>query len=337
MPRLAPPAPPSWVPFVLLAAQLAIGSAALFARFGLSGLSPLALSAWRLTLAALVVLLFNLRAAKVENTEKRENTNRPVTRKEKVILALAGLFLAIHFATWFASLQTLSVGRSTLLVCTAPLWTGLVSAVFLKESLSVRFWLGLFLAGIGLAIFVYNPQVATIGLQKGDLWAILGAMAIGAYLLLVQPIQPQLGTLKTVTWTYTSAAVALWAGVLILQENPLPHSLSTWGAILGLALIPQLIGHTIMNAALRYVSPAIIAASTLLEPVIAAILARIFLKETITPLQIVGGIIVLIGMALTLLPISFTLLPRSLASSDTRERDAFDKVTLGEEEENHDR
>jgi drug/metabolite transporter (DMT)-like permease len=293
---------------ILVLAQMAIGSAALFARYGLADTSPLALSAWRLTIATLVVWIASIKTEKVTPT-----------RQEKRRLILAGICLGIHFAAWFASLQTLSVGRSTLLVCTAPLWTGLASVLFFRERLAARFWWGLLLAGVGLIVFVGYRNILV--LQRGDLLAILGAVAIAAYLLLVPPVQERIGTVTTICWTYASAAVALWIGVGIGRESPLPHTLVAWGAIAGLALVPQLIGHTTINAALRYVSPAVVSASTLLEPVIAALLAWVFLHESLTTGQIVGGVIVLLGMGLTL----------SLTPAKASEGDALDEIPLREE------
>jgi drug/metabolite transporter (DMT)-like permease len=298
--------PPKYFALVLVVAQMAIGSAALFARYGLADASPLALSAWRLTIATIIVLLASVRAEKIIPT-----------KPEKRRLILAGVCLGVHFVAWFISLQTLSVGRSTLLVCTAPLWTGLASVLFFREKLSSRFWWGLLLAGAGLVAFVGDKTLFTF--QRGDLLAILGAIAIAAYLLLVQPVQARIGTRTTICWTYTSAAGALWLAVCASQTNPLPATVGAWMAIAGLALVPQLIGHTVMNAALRYVSSAIVSASTLLEPVIAALLAWIFLHEQLTIMQIVGGVVVLAGMGLTLSP------------AEAGERDALDKVALREE------
>jgi drug/metabolite transporter (DMT)-like permease len=320
MPPLSSPIAPTNAPrpkyfvLVLVLAQMAIGSAALFVRYGLADSSPLALSAWRLTIATIIVLLTSVRAEKIT-----------LTKPEKQRLILAGICLGVHFAAWFISLQTLSVGRSTLLVSTAPLWTGLASILFFREKLSARFWWGLLLAGIGLVAFVGDKTL--FAFQRGDLLAILGAIAITAYLLLVKPVQERVGTMTTVCWTYASAAVALWLAVGMSRTDPLPQTLGAWGAIAGLALVPQLIGHTTMNAALRYVSPAVISASTLLEPVIAALLAWVFLREHLTLVQIVGGVVVLLGMGLTL-----SLSPaQKLSPAETRERDALNEVALREE------
>jgi drug/metabolite transporter (DMT)-like permease len=320
MPRRFSPSP-AQITLLLVAAQMAVGSAALFARFGLTDLSPLTLSAWRLALATIVVIIVASRTEKV-----------PLLPHERLRLIIAGICLGTHFATWFASLQTLPVGRSTLLVSTAPLWTGLASMVLFRERLSRKFWGGLALAGVGLVAFVGREGMTQI--QTGDLLATIGAVAIAAYFLLVKPVQARVGTMVSVVWTYASATVALWIAVLLFHESPLPpqaHALRVWAVIVALAVIPQLLGHTTMNLALRYVSPAIIAASTLLEPVIAALLAWLFLHETLTPTQMIGGVVVLLGMGLTLTSST------SLASSDTSQRDTLDEVALSKEEEGHDR
>src|SRR4051812_25559434 len=100
---------------VLLLAQLAVGSAALMARAGLqAGLAPLPLSAWRLTIASIVLgVVLVLVVGRGQQT--------PLARADRRRLLIAGVLLGLHFAAWFASLQYIPVARSTLLVTSAPL------------------------------------------------------------------------------------------------------------------------------------------------------------------------------------------------------------------------
>src|SRR5882724_2426220 len=135
---------------VLVVAQLAVGSAAILARSGLSaGLDPVSLAAWRLTLAAGVLL----GVAGVRRGLSVGSVGSDRTARQSVLLIVAGVLLGLHFAFWFASLQMVSVARSTLLVATGPLWTGLAERFLLKRATPATFWLGLGLAGIG-AYFV---------------------------------------------------------------------------------------------------------------------------------------------------------------------------------------
>jgi drug/metabolite transporter (DMT)-like permease len=96
---------------ILLAAQLAVGSAAILARTGLkAGLSPISLAAWRLTVAS-VILAGGLWIAR--RRQRADMSATAISNFDAGWLILAGILLGIHFATWFASLQVLTVARST--------------------------------------------------------------------------------------------------------------------------------------------------------------------------------------------------------------------------------
>jgi drug/metabolite transporter (DMT)-like permease len=117
------------MPYVVLGgAQIAVGAGAIFARYALGGAGPLAVSAARLAIAAVILLSVTaLRGTRVRVS---------LTRAQQGILALAGLALAAHFATWIWSLEYTSVAVSVLLVATTPIWTAIYDAVFHGHRLS---------------------------------------------------------------------------------------------------------------------------------------------------------------------------------------------------------
>lgn len=276
---------------VLLLAQLAIGSAALLARVGLSaGLSALALSAWRLSVAWAVLALVPSGRAPA-----------PLSASVRVRLVLAGICLGAHFATWFASLARIPVARSTLLVTTSPLFAGLAGRFLLGSPIGGRFWSGLGVAMGGAVMVMGGPASLGRGAWTGDLLALGGAALIAAYLLLVEDLQPVLGTHRVLVWTTASAALALWGPVLAIGGvGALPAAPDAWLSILGMALIPQLLGHTALNWSLHHFPARIVGAATLLEPVFAAALAWWLLAETLTGLQLAGAAVLLAGVGLAL-------------------------------------
>jgi len=291
------------LPFaVLLVAQLAIGSAALMARAGLAhGLSALSLAAWRLTLASLFVVgLLRLRP-------RPAISSLPLTRRDQWRLVAAGVCLALHFLAWFASLLYVPIARSTLLVATTPLWSGLADTLLLRRRPPGTFWAGLTLAAVGVwgvtmggvavrSMFFSGPPLL------GDALALSGALAMAAYYLLVQEVQDRHGTGRIVAWTYMTAALSLWPGALLLggRAGFLPGNGTAWAAVLGMALAPQLIGHTALNWSLTCFSAGAVAAATLLEPIFAGALAWLFYGEPLTFTQGIGAAILLLGVTLTL-------------------------------------
>lgn len=279
---------------VLLLSQAAVGSAALLARIGLdSGVTPLALAAWRLTLASAALL--GLAALRRVGPQRH-----PVDPPAAAALLMAGACLGLHFAAWIASLQYVSVARSTLLVSTTPIWAAVGGAVFLRQRPSAGFWIGLLLALPGAWLITAPGGAPSRDAARGAALAVLGAAAIAAYLLLVTGPQLRLGTRRTVTWTYSAAAAALWLAVAVQRSALHAPSARGWLSIVGMAAVPQLVGHTAINWCLTVLPAAVVAQATLLDPVFASLLAWWILGEPLTPRQGAGALLLLAGVSLAL-------------------------------------
>jgi drug/metabolite transporter (DMT)-like permease len=273
---------------LLAVAQLAIGAAAIFARFALTAAGPLSVSALRMAIAAIPVVAlaaFRGRYARYdEPTERR--------------LGLAGLALAVHFGSWIASLQHASVAVSTLLVCSTPVFT---EAWSLMRTRRVRpaVLAGIVLALAGVAIVAGTPSRSETTL--GIALALCGAIAMGAYLQLVRASDPRYTTLAVVGRTYPVAAIVLGASALVTHAGvPDVAATAAWGGIFAMALISQLFGHTAINAAVRVLSATFVALTTLLEPLIAAIAAAFVFGERPAPFTAAGAGLILIAIALAI-------------------------------------
>ena len=269
-------------------AQLAIGSAAIFARFALATGGPLAISAARLTLASIPVLALAGWRGRL----------RPVDGRTGRRLALAGVLLAVHFAAWIGSLRYASVAISTLLVCTVPVWTEAIAALR-RRTIDPLASISIGAALVGVAIVVGVPDRANTPLGIG--LALTGAIAFAVYLLLVRATDARYDTLTVISRTYPIAALVLTAAALALHD-PLPSASDPrgWFGIVAMALVSQLFGHTALNAAVRVLSATLVATMTLLEPLIAAALAAWIFAERLGPLTVVGALVVLAAIALAI-------------------------------------
>jgi drug/metabolite transporter (DMT)-like permease len=265
-------------------AQLAIGAAAVFARFALVSGGALAISFARLTLAALVVLAVALPRGAL----------RPVGRPTELRLVAAGLLLAVHFAAWITSLKFASVAISTLLVCTTPVWAEL-AAVVRRRSIDAAAAASVVIALIGVGIVVGAPASANQPL--GIVLALIGAVAFAAYLIAVRGTDAQSSTLVVTSRTYSYAALALGAAALVTHD-PLPPLTDSraWGGILAMAFFSQLFGHTALNASVRILSATLVSTFILLEPLIAAVLAAWLFGERIGLQTAFGALLVLIAI-----------------------------------------
>ena len=282
---------------LLLFAVVVVSAGGLFARAGLNaGADGYELALWRLTLAALVLLPV---------ATWREGSTPRLARADRVSLTVAGAFMALHFVVWLASMRYITVARSALLVSTSPLFAGLVDFFIPGRRPGARFWVGLALGALGIGLFTTPALgIATQGLLRpawfGDLLAVGGAIFVVPYFLLSQKVQDSYGTLRTVSWIYSSAALMLWLAAAPLGEARLPSSPLIWGAVLGMAALSQLLGHTALNRSLKHFSAGQVTTAMLLEPVFAGAMAWGLFGERLGGWQMLGGVSLLIGVGIAL-------------------------------------
>lgn len=231
----------------------------------------------------------------------RRNQSPARSRNEAARFAFAGLALAAHFATWIWSLEFTTVAISTLLVATTPAWTAIYDAIVHRRLLSLPAWAAIAGGGIGVALIVGIAPPHTSNPLLGGVLAIAGAIAIGAYFIIVRGARDRYGTRTIVTQTYSYAALFLiFAAALARQAPPALSDGKAWFGILAMALISQLVGHTALNAALRWFSAHAVAMSTLLEPVVAAVLALLIFGESLSVLALAGAVLVFVAVAVFL-------------------------------------
>ena len=274
-------------PFLVLAIALAaVSFGSIFAR--LAEAAPLAIAAWRMGLAALVVIPVALAG--------RTGAER-LDLRHAALAAAAGLFLALHFATWIASLNYTSIARSVLLVSTAPIWVAILQFMTGRGAPPLRTVLALLFAVGGVAI-ASTGHDHNEGMLTGDLLAVAGAIAMASYLLLSQRAQSRLPFLRYLAIAYGSAAAILWLAVAMTDTAAGGFGAATWWALAGMAVISQLIGHSGYNWALRHLSPLFIAVALVGEPVLASLLGWWLLGEGLDWQTGAGGLLILTGILL---------------------------------------
>lgn len=277
----------------LLGAIVAVSTASLFVRFAQAGAPSLAIAAGRLAIATLVLAPFAL--------ARHAGALRALSRREVALAGVAGALLAVHFATWIASLERTSVVSSVVLVTTSPLWVALLAPIVLRERLSRAT-----LAGIGVALagaIAIGAADARGGDSHphalgGDLLALAGAWAMAGYLLVGRRLRAKLDLVPYTFAVYGAAAVLLVIAALAAGQRPADVAPASWAWIALLALIPQLLGHSTFNWALRHLPAALVSVALLGEPVGSALLAWAFLREAPTAAVAAGGALILAGLLL---------------------------------------
>lgn len=217
----------------------------------------------------------------------------------------AGLCLAGHFITWISSLSFTSIAASATIVTTTPVWIALLSWFWFREKPR-----SLTLAGIAIALgggALIALGESTQGRQDtnpllGDGLALVGAWLVSLYLLCGREAQKQGLTIGPyILMVYGSAAISLFPLPLLEGGGYLNYPLVVYGYVGLMALFPQLIGHTSINWAVRWISPTLVTLAILFEPLGSSLLAWLLFEE-IPPLTVIwGGFILLIGVAIAVI------------------------------------
>ena len=267
---------------------LAISTASLFIK--LCDAPALTIAAYRVGVASLVLIPFVAHRGAWRKWEWNHLRG----------CILSGFFLSLHFAFWIASLKYTSVASSVVLVTTHPIFVGLGAWLFLQERLSFNLILGIVLSVLGGGLIGYGDMALSKQALYGDGLALLGAVAASGYLMMGRAIRKEQDLLSYVFPVYSTAGLVLVILSLLFRKPFFGYSSTTYLLFFLLALIPQLIGHTAFNWALKYFPASMVAIAILGEPVGSTALAYFFLNEPLTPLKALGGILIFIGVVAAL-------------------------------------
>jgi len=206
------------------------------------------------------------------------------------LMIISGISLGIHFYTWISSVLLTSVANAVVLVNTNPIFIVLLSLIIDKKKPPAHYFLSLFFVIIGMILITNND--INLALGKGELLAIIGGFCMAVYLYIGNKVSNKVSFITYITLVYSTASIFLFIINLFSSYPLFNYPLKTYFFILLLALIPQLIGHSSANYAIRILPPSSVALMILGENVFATIFAYIFLKESISLLQAFGMIII---------------------------------------------
>ncbi len=298
--------PPLSPYLALFGAILAVSTSSIFIRFAQRDASSLVIAAYRLTIATLLI-------APLALTRQRSEI-KAIARKDWILLGISGVMLAFHFASWITSLEYTTVASSVVLVSTAPLWVAALTPFVLHERLSKMALIGMGVAllggllvsmaescSMGAGGLVCQPMGAVFQGKAfwGNLLAMIGAWTVSGYLLIGRRVRAHISLPAYTFIVYGVAAVTLIILALGTQQALLgPFKPLTWILFIALAVVPQILGHSTYNWALRYLPAAFVSVMLLGEPVGSSILAYFILGEQPGLFELAGGVLILIGIGL---------------------------------------
>jgi len=261
------------------------------------GLPPLTVVAARISLAALA--LFGL-------LRVRDRQLLRIRTRDIPFFLLFGLIcVALLQASWAYAVSLIDVGVAVVLNYTAPAWAALFAWPLLGERLNRQKGIALLLttAGVALIARIFDAQFLSLNVA-GLLWGLISGVLYGLYSIFIRQTLKRYSFWTVVTYTFASGALFLWAAVLVMSsgEGSPSRMVSTFaqpGAALWLVILalgPTLIGHTLFAFGLRFLEATVATILATIEPVMATLWAVIFLGESLTWPQVIGGALVIAGV-----------------------------------------
>jgi drug/metabolite transporter (DMT)-like permease len=274
----------------LFVGVLAVSFAATFIR--LADAPPLVIATYRLAIAS--IILIPIAAIKSRRSLPQ------LSRQDILLILLSSIFVALHFGLWITSLSYTSIASSVVLVTAHPAFVAVISYFLWGERLNKLTISGIVVAFIGV-IFI-NYSGLTFGSQAivGNLLALIGGFAMGAYLIVGRQLRARIDILSYLTILYTCSAVILLVATVLSGHSLFGYSPTTYLMLILLALVPQLIGHTSINLAVRLIPVTFVSVAILGEPVGATLLGSLILGEIPTANEMAGGFLMLSGIFLVL-------------------------------------
>lgn len=274
-------------PYVaILIGVLSVASSAIFVK--LASADAGAIAFYRMLFSVVLMLPLFLR--------NNRHELKMIQRKQWAIMGLSGTFLAFHFILWFESLNYTSVASSTVLVTLQPLFAIVGTYLLFKEPITRKTIVAAVITIGGSVLLAWGDiQIGGTALF-GDMLALLACALISFYMLCGQSVRQHISSTTYTIIVYAVSAVVLAIYIPLKGESFGPYPSFDWLWFVLLAIVPNLLGHNLFNWSLKFVSANAISIAILFEPVGASILAYFIFKEQLHASQVVGGIIVLVGI-----------------------------------------
>ncbi len=278
-----------WIYIILFIGLLAISSSPVIAR--LLPLVPAAIIAfWRMTFASAMLWCYS-------SIRPQES----IAPKNIRLVIAAGVLLAMHFIFWFSALKLTSIANTTILGIVAPAFTLLFERLWYGRKFSWITIAALLIILVG-GIIVQGDNLGSVnGTGLGNIFAILSAVFLGSVFIIGAKVRKSTPVITYIRMVYTVSAVVLLVSSLVLDNPLIGYSINNYFWLFILGLVPTLIGHTAFSYSVKFVSPTVIAAFPLGEPIIASYLAWLLFAERVPFYVLGGGLIVFIGMIILIM------------------------------------
>lgn len=271
-------------PLILAFALLAVSTASIIARW-IDDVPALAMTFWRMGTGSLMLWFFSSKFPQGK-----------LSIQNRIRTIIAGVFLGLHFACFFAALKFTYIANATFLATVAPVFTLLFERLFYKRSLTRNQFLGMILAFSGAIVIGTKDFSLDSSQTMGNLLALSSSFWFAITFLLTEQVRREGGTIAYSRLVYLSAAVTVLLIILLIKDPLVGFERYEYFGLLMLGLIPTILGHSLLYYSVKFYPASIVLTIPLGEPIVASSLAWIIFNEQVSTVVILGGILTLIGI-----------------------------------------
>ena len=279
-----------WALISILSGAALLGLSAIFVRW--SETSP-SITAFYRALFALPFLLLWVYLGK-----SKFNLRLDLDKSSWLLFILAGISFGIDMALWNWSIYFTSVAHATLMANTAPIFVTLISVFFFHNHIKPTFLIALILSFLGVLIVISAGSGSDEGKLLGDSLGILAALFYACYILSVKRLTNHIPPSHVLLITTFFTALFLFPVSLLESGDFFSSSILGWKVLITYALVSQVIAQGLITFGISRLSAHFSSLTLLLQPVAATVFGIILLSELVSTWQILGGMIVLIGIYL---------------------------------------
>jgi len=267
-------------------AGIFFGTSAVFIRL-MPELSATSIAFFRLGLSAVFLA--------VGHTVLKGNAPQPSNVGAKRLIAM-GVLLGLHVLLFTAAVKLTAVLNAAVLVNTTPVWAIAISYALWRHVPDRTALLGTALAIAGVTVISGSQLAFSPGNVIGDAFAMISAASWALYLVVAKPVRQSGNPLVLLPYVYGTAALTIAASSPTTGEVVRLPTSTELPPLLGQALLPTTLGHTLQFSSLKGLTPHQASTLALLEPVVASTLAAVFLREVPRPELVAGASLVITGI-----------------------------------------
>jgi drug/metabolite transporter (DMT)-like permease len=242
--------------------------------------------------------LSGFEAFQIQKSGEQPIEHKPLTRRELVLLFLMATAGATYSILWAWSVTKTSIANVALLSNMNSLFVGLAGYLLFGRRFDKRFIIGMLMAVGGAIAFELNKTQFATDQMLGDALALLTAIFIATYLMLVERLRNRFSTATIMLWRCGATTAFLLPILPLLENRLLPYTAMGWFFIIFQALFCQVFGQALVAYSLSQLSSGVVAVTLLFEPVVASFFAWLIFNEKVSSFDGITFVFILLGIYL---------------------------------------